>query len=170
MKIFLTGEPGVGKSTLLSAVVDQVNNKQGILTKETRLNGVRTGFSVIAATGEKITLASAESISDARVSRYGVDVKGFEDFISNLPEPEPNKLLYIDEVGQMQLFSKKFEVFVKKYLDQPNPFIGTISSVYDDDLTDEIRMREDVQIIQVTLENRDRLEDDISSIVAQYTH
>jgi nucleoside-triphosphatase THEP1 len=37
MKIFLTGEPGVGKSTLIAAVVESIDKKQGFFTKEARV-------------------------------------------------------------------------------------------------------------------------------------
>ncbi len=168
MKIFLTGEPRVGKSTLIAAVIDGVENKQGFITKEVRTDGVRTSFNMISSAGDKIVLCDVNSTSEVRVSRYGVNIDELNKFIANLPDIEPGRLIYIDEVGQMELYSDSFKALVSEYLEKPNPLIGTLSSVYSDEFTEKLRKREDVEIIQVTLENRDSLKDELTGRVAKY--
>jgi nucleoside-triphosphatase len=104
-------------------------------------------------------MASVDSTSDVRVSRYGVEIEVLDSFITKLPPIRSDTLLYIDEVGQMELHSDCFKVLVEECLSATNPFIGTLSSVYGDEFTDTLRARADVEIIEVTTKNRDNLAD-----------
>jgi nucleoside-triphosphatase len=167
MKILLTGEPGVGKSTLLSLVIDAVEQKQGFLTSEMSTDGIRTGFNMTASSGESFVLASVDSPSEIRVSRYGVNLNELNEFIAKLPAIEPGKLIYVDEIGQMQLYSNLYRDLVTNYFNQPNPMIGTLSKIYNDDFTESLRERSDIEIIEVTIENRDRLKEELTSRVAK---
>lgn len=161
MKILLTGEPHVGKSTLINKIIAAFPERQGFVTNEVATNTERTGFELVSAGGARTLLASIHSKSHHRVSRYGVEVEEFESFLEKLPDPRPKALLYIDEIGQMELFSEKFKETTRIYLDSPNSFIGTLTSVYEDDFTREIRKRLDVSIVEVTSSNRDSLQEKI---------
>lgn len=49
MKIFLTGSPGVGKTTIIKRVVDEFPDEVfGFYSQECRENGQRVGFDIIA--------------------------------------------------------------------------------------------------------------------------
>ena len=104
MKVLLTGEPRSGKTTLLEGFINSVPNKQGFVTREVRKDGERTGFELVSSLGQAATLASVDSDSSTRVSHYGVDLNGLDTFIAELPPIQPGNLLYIDEIGQMELF------------------------------------------------------------------
>ncbi len=157
MKILLTGQPHSGKTTLLAKVIEEVEHKQGFVTKEIKPGAQRVGFELIATDGTRAILAHVDHKSEMQVSRYFVDVHGLEEFIEPLFHFEPDQLLYIDEIGQMELFSDRFKDLVRTYLDSSNNFVGTITSVYTDDFVEEIKSRKAVQIIEVTEENRDEL-------------
>ncbi len=159
MKIFLTGEPHIGRSTLLNRIVSGVEPKLGFVTKELLSKGARTGFILVSSVGDKAVMASVDSSSDVRVSRYGVEIEVLDSFIAKLSPIRSDALLYIDEIGQMELHSDRFKVLVEEYLSATNPFIGTLSSVYGDEFTDRLRARADVEIIEVTTKNRDDLVD-----------
>lgn len=159
-KIFLTGIPRCGKSTLLEAIINRIPRKQGFLTREMKKAGRRTGFEISTAAGEKATLASVDSTSSLKVSKYGVDIPVFEAMLPPLFSFGKHDLLYIDEVGQMELYSDTFQDLVRGYLAAPNSFIGTLSAVYDHSLIGEIRQRSDVRIIEVKKENRGYLSED----------
>jgi nucleoside-triphosphatase len=167
MNILLTGEPHVGKSTLISNVVSGVENKQGFITTEVTEKGQRMGFELVSALGDRAILASVYSPSRIRVSRYGVNVDILESFIRRLPEVMPGTLLYIDEIGQMELFSPAFRQLAESFLDLPNPFIGTLSSVYSDEFTDSLRARTDLEIVNLTFDNRNLIHTEISEQVAK---
>lgn len=125
----------------------------------------RTGFEIITASGEKATLASIHSTSSLRVSKYGVDIPIFEAMLPPLFSFKRNYLLYLDEVGQMELYSDTFQELVQSYLAAANSFIGTLSAVYDHSLIREIKQRNDVRIIEVTTENRNLLCEELFKIL-----
>lgn len=163
MKIILTGEPHVGKSTLLKDLVTDIENKQGFITNEMINDQTRTGFELVAANGSRQVLASVDSDSKVRVSKYGVNIDNLNKFIEDLPDVKVDDLLYIDEVGQMQLYSDAFRNLVKHYLSLQNHFIGTLSSVYHDDFINELSTRDDIQIVHLTLDNRDTVRNELKA-------
>jgi nucleoside-triphosphatase len=155
MNILLTGQPKSGKSTTLQKVIGQVGQKSGFLTAEIKDCDKRTGFEVVDSEGSSAVIAKVDSSSEIRVAKYGVETEGFEELLKNLPEHQTNDLLYIDEIGEMQIQSDVFKDLVIKYLDSENTLLGTISAVYSDEFTENIKCREDVIVIEITPENRD---------------
>jgi len=166
--IFIAGIPRSGKSTLLERVLDSLDvDKKGLITKEVREDGQRTGFEIVTSTGEKRVLASVYIESPIQVSRYFVDVPGFEGLLPTLFNFN-DELLYIDEVGQMELYSDKFQDLVRRYLNSQNSFLGTLSRVYEHPLIDEIRRRNDITIFDLTPENREETFRKIQALVSEY--
>jgi nucleoside-triphosphatase len=157
MKILLTAQPHTGKTTLMAKLLDSAGSKQGFITKEIKEGDQRIGFKLVSPNGREVTLAHVNHKSDYPVSRYFVDVDALDEFLEPLFSFQPGQLLYIDEIGQMELFSEKFKKLVELYLDAPNNFLGTITSVYSDEFVQKVKARDDVEIIEVTLENRDQL-------------
>lgn len=49
MNIFITGNPGCGKSTLIKKLLEGIAGKKvsGMITPEIRVDGVREGFKII---------------------------------------------------------------------------------------------------------------------------
>ncbi|PWA95117.1 hypothetical protein CTI12_AA053010 [Artemisia annua] len=138
-KCFLvTGSPGVGKTTLVSRIVEtlKISNPnlriQGFFTREVRQGGERVGFEVVTLDGRTAPLASintssVESIRWPTVGRYKVDVASFESL--GLPElqiKEDTDLFVIDEVGKMELFSSLFFPAVLRVLESNKPLLATI--------------------------------------------
>ena len=81
--IFISGPPGSGKSTLLMSVVRELESKEihvkGIICPEIRRGGSRWGFKVVVyPDGNEEILASVEITSGPKVSKYRVNVEGFE--------------------------------------------------------------------------------------------
>jgi len=170
MKILLTGEPHVGKSTLLNKVITGVRDKHGFVTNEVTKDGERTGFELVSSNGKNAVLASIDSKSDIRVSKYGVSVDRLDNLLTGLGDPNPRSLIYIDEIGQMELYSEYFKEVTKEYLAKSNPFIGTLTSAYTDTFTKYLRSRNDIEIIHITFENRDDITAEVKSRVAKCVH
>lgn len=158
MKIFITGDPHCGKTTMLNNLIGPVKDKQGFVTKEIPDGqGGRLGFELIDTSGNTATLAHIDNPSKIRVSKYGVDIPVLEKFIEPLFEIKPNQLLYIDEVGAMELFSAKFRQLVDSYLHSPNPFIGTVSNTVSDPLVTSIIKNPNWELFDIRPEIRDLL-------------
>lgn len=93
-----------------------------------------------------------------------MEVDKLDTFIDNLPPIQDGNLVYVDEIGQMQLFSDKFKRLVTNYLGSLNHYAGTITSVFQDDFTKQILQRNDIVLLEVTPENRDQIIDILNSL------
>ena len=71
------------------------------------------------------------------------------------------QLLFIDEIGKMELLSKDFIEFISaEVLDRKKVTVFTIAQKCNHKLTDAFKSNEDVQIAIVTKENRDSIFED----------
>ena len=158
MNILLTGRPGIGKTTLIKKLIDVTSlSKGGFYTEEIREEGKRVGFSLMTLDGKKSTLASIKIKSPYRVGKYSVDVDSFEAIgVEAIRKAMPTKkLIIIDEIGKMELFSKKFRDVVIQALNTGG-VVATIKKGRSG-FIDGIKSRRDVRLLEVNLENRDTL-------------
>lgn len=128
MNIFVTGPSGCGKSTLIQQLVDHAaGDVAGIVTPEVRQNGQRRGFTMVdLATGEEATLASVD-ISPAVVGKYGVDLDGIEHIVDLfLQSADTADVIFIDEIGPMELRSQRFQEAVRQVLTAEQPVVATL--------------------------------------------
>ncbi len=165
--ILLTGAPGCGKSTLLERLIQDFPLRRGFLTKEIRKEGQRTGFELVTDHGETQLLASVHLRTPYKVSKYAVDVEGLERVLPPLFHYDQNQLLYIDEIGQMELYAPLFRKLVEQYLNSPNVFVGTLSAVYEDDFIAGIRKMKDVEIVEITVDNRAKKYVDVAEMIKE---
>jgi nucleoside-triphosphatase len=165
--IFITGVPGSGKTTLLEKLIRQIPNKKGFITREIRNSGVRTGFEIVTSDGERKPLAGINIYSPYRVSKYRVDVTGFEDVIDRFFDFSPNHLLYIDEIGKMELFSRRFQYLVTRYLEAENIFIATIAMKSGHEFVRQIKQRNDIALYVIDRNNRDGVYDTLSKYLGE---
>lgn len=153
--ILITGLPRSGKSTLLKTLLDEIPNKTGFFTNETLKDGSRTGFEIQTSTNKASVLASVDFKTDQQVSKYFVDIKNLDSILPEIADFKDDNILYIDEIGQMELFSDLFKQTVLNYLDSNNICLATISKVYDNAFTESIKARKDVILIEITEKNRE---------------
>lgn len=147
-KILLTGLPHSGKSFLLNRLLERVQNKQGFLTLEVLKDRKRKGFKMVTARGTESLLAGIDFETSYKISKYFVSLENLEKIIPELENFSTEDILYIDEIGQMELLSEKFKTLVEKYLRAENIFIGTISKVYSDDFTQDLLSRNDIRVMK----------------------
>ena len=170
--IFLTGKPGIGKTTIIKKVITGLNLKiGGFYTEEIREKGKRVGFKVRSSTGEETLLAHVDFKSPYNVGKYGVDINSFEivgvrALENALSEAE---LIIIDELGRMELFSKKFQAAVLKVLDSDKRILGVIQQKKNPFL-DSIRARKDVQVLIVNEINRDELPSKLKTMITHLVY
>lgn len=162
MKVLLMGLPKSGKSTMLADLIGGPNPKRGLSSPEVREKGERIGFDLLDAEGNTAILSRVGTPTDYPVGRYYVDLISLERFIGPLFNHSDNQLLFIDEVGQMQLYSEHFKDLVRDYLQAPNDFIGTVSQVYEHPFINDLRRNKDILLCTVTTENRQQLKTALS--------
>ena len=153
----LTGEPKIGKTTVLKEIIDLVGNEKcgGFFTEEVRNENGRTGFKVISLDGKEDMLADIGLDSNLKVGRYNINLDVFEGIaVKSIYEAIKNKeYIIIDEIGPMQLYSVKFKDAVSEAINSGKTIIGTIVfRPYE--WADDIKKNKNVELIELTLENR----------------
>jgi len=164
IKIGLSGLPGVGKTTTLIKTIEILEEEGfivgGMITEELREEGKRTGFYVLDwMTKEKKVFAHKNFESRHRVGKYGVDVKALEDVGIRALETAMEKadVIVIDEIGKMEVESKKFVQTVREILEMDKHLIMTLHKKSRNPLLQEIRRRDDIRMLEVTPINRNLL-------------
>lgn len=161
--IFITGKPGCGKTSLIMEILkEHCLEAGGFYTQEIREKGQRLGFKIIALDGKEGILAHANIKSPYQVSKYKVNIKDLEEIGvgSILEAVEKNKVIIIDEIGKMEMFSEKFKKAVISALDSKNKVLGTIK-LTPSSFTDKIKNRKDTKIFYLTRENRQNIKEKI---------
>ncbi|MDH4222458.1 MAG: NTPase [candidate division Zixibacteria bacterium] len=159
MNYLLTGLPGIGKTSIIKEVIEKLGMSAcGFFTSEIKEGESRVGFSVQTLFGMEGVLAHKEFRSKYRVGGYGVAVSGFEKIVSRELERclRGKGIIIIDEIGKMELFSRRFQELVLVCLDAPNPVLGTIMFGYHP-YVEKVKKREDVKVFEVTKKNRNQL-------------
>jgi nucleoside-triphosphatase len=165
--ILITGAPGTGKTTLIMKIAAELagRNPAGFYTEEIREGGVRKGFSLISLDGDRGILSHVNIRSPFKVGKYGIDVNGFERFLDRLPFLEPGRrLLIIDEIGKMECFSRKFIQLTTELLSSERPVVATVA-MKGSGFIAEVKTRPDVELIELTRDNRDGLFKQILSAI-----
>lgn len=156
MNILITGRPGVGKTTLIKKVIEDIDTKSGFFTTEIRGGGRRVGFAIETVDGTTGILAHVDIKSKYSVSKYRVNISDIEAVCVPSLEMERD-LIVIDEIGKMELFSDQFRNRVLQALGT-GKVIATIME-QSHPFTDAIKNRDDVELVTVTEETRDELVD-----------
>ncbi|MFC1730712.1 NTPase [candidate division KSB1 bacterium] len=158
--VMLEGKPGTGKTTLLKNCADILSSIRigGFYTEEIRGRGTRVGFTIKTMDGHSGVLSHVSFKAGPRVGKYRVDIPAFEKIgVQSLEKAlTDSDVVFIDEIGKMELFSPLFRKAVLRCLDSIIPVFATVMSG-PHPFTDSIKARADVQLIKVTSENRDEI-------------
>ena len=104
--------------------------------------------------------------SPYRVGRYGVRIRDLETLAvpAILDSVRAGKVVVIDEIASMELFSMRFRDAVTRALDSPSPVLATIQ-VKRLPFLDALRLRRDIRLMILTPANRERLAGDAYRIL-----
>jgi len=161
--IFLTGAPSSGKTTIIKKIISGLQlPANGFYTEEERSGDKRVGFMMKTLDGQKAYLAHQDIRSDFNIRRYGVSIHNIETIAVPSILPVGNNMIILDEIGKMECYSEMFKEAALKALDSPNIVIGTIT-LGRDDFIQTLKNRDDMEVSEVTIQNRDTLPDLILS-------
>jgi nucleoside-triphosphatase len=174
-KVGVTGLPGVGKTEVLIRVMERLKNDYifgGMITKSIIENKKRVGFKIVDwFTEEERLFAHINMDSSYRVGKYKIDLKVLEEFgipaIRKAVDDDTIDIVVIDEVGKMELESRKFRDIVKDALDCEKPVLLTLYKKSRDALLQDIRNRNNVRIFEITPKNRNILPYKIEKILKE---
>jgi len=162
--LLLTGNPGVGKTTVLTRTVDALKTAGytvgGMISREVREGGTRVGFEILDLTsGRRGWLAHVNQKSGPQIGRYRVNIEDLNSIGAQaiLAAVENCDVIAVDEIGPMELFSEKFKEATRKALESRKLVVAVVHWKAHDRLIVEARKREDAELIMVTYENREKL-------------
>lgn len=131
----ITGMPKTGKTVLLREIIDELKRRGlkvgGFISPEETHHGTRTAFHVIdVETGREAVLASVDG-DGPKVSKYHVDIRSFETVVVPcMQQFDEYDVFVVDEIGRMEMKSRKFSWLLDKLLESDTPFIATVHRDY----------------------------------------
>ena len=168
LRVFLTGVPRVGKSTLVrkvAAMIQQRSVKVGGMTSgDLRSGTVRVGFEMQnLLTGETGVLAHVSQAAGPRIGRYHVRSEDLDRIGTGaiLSAVKSADLILVDEVGPMELTSIRFKDAVEAALTSGKSVLGTVHRNAQDPLVRRIKSTPSIEVIEIIHENRDSLVGDL---------
>jgi nucleoside-triphosphatase len=170
--IFLTGSPGVGKTSVLRRTLELLTQRGfrvgGMISSEIREGGNRVGFEVTdVSTGRRGVLAHIHQSRGPKVGKYTVNLEDLATIGAGAIREAVRTvdIIVIDEVGPMELFSREFRVAVEEVVESGKTVVGIIHYRARGGLIDGLRSNPDAKIIEVTLDNREGLPKAIAEMV-----
>lgn len=171
MNLLLTGRPGVGKTTVVTATVARLRDRgvevSGFYTEEVRDEGRRVGFDIVILgdAADAVPLARIGLSSDVTVARYGVDVAAVADHVLPTLHEPTGEVVAVDEIAPMELACPGFAEAVERLLDDDRHVLATVHARAGG-FADRVKARDDVEVLTVTTDNRDDLPDSLADRLA----
>lgn len=132
---FISGMPKAGKTTLLRNLINELKSRGlkvgGFISPEEKHHGTRTAFHVCdIETGKSAVLASLKG-GGPKVSKYYVNIKSFESIaIPIMKKMGKYDVFIIDEIGRMEMKSRKFVSLLDELFEHQIPVIASIHRDY----------------------------------------
>jgi len=171
----LTGDPGIGKTTVITRVIRLLRSEPlvvgGVTSREIRISGAREGFEIMDLSSERRDrLASIHQKEGPRMGRYRVNLRGLAEIAANAITHalQKSEVVVCDEVGPMELLSPEFRRAVREMASSPKPILAAIHKQMQDPVILELRNAEDAEVLEVTAENRDELPSLLTSKILTY--
>ena len=164
--LLITGPPRCGKTTLIKKISQEprfIQRLGGFITEEIKENGDRIGFEIITyPEGKRGLLARKAMPSPYRLGRYGINLEDLEEIGCTAIEKavSSGKIVVVDEIGKMELFSRKFKTILLEALDSTQPVLASIME-RKHEFADRIKSRKDVLVRVLRKEHFKLLYDDI---------
>jgi nucleoside-triphosphatase len=167
--LLLTGNPGVGKTTVLMKTVNTLKGRGirvgGMISREVREGGRRVGFEILDLTSSRRGwLAHVNQKSGPQMGKYRVNIEDLNAIGAQAVTGAVEKceVIAIDEIGPMELFSEKFKEAAWKALDSRKLVIAVVHWKAQDKLINKAKNREDAETIIVNVGNREKLHEQIT--------
>ena len=153
--LFLTGSPGIGKTTVIRRVAERLRESKlgGFYTEEVRETGERHGFQLVGFDGTVKIIAHVGFSRVHRVGKYGVDVRAIDE-AAGLLAPDPAAEIYlVDEIGKMECLSERFVAGIRTLLSGSKPVVATVA-LHGSGFIAEVKRAHSSAIWKVTHVNR----------------
>jgi nucleoside-triphosphatase len=157
-KVFLTGEVGVGKTTVVIKVLDLLGGSQGGFRTERCPEGYKI---VDIQTGSERLIATLDERGALKPHPQAFEQIG----VAAIERASASEgLVVMDELGFLELEAPRFQQAVFAALRGPHPVLGVLRSAHNDFL-DAIRALDNVEVIEVRQDNREGLPEEIAELL-----
>lgn len=152
----MTGELGAGKTTVVQKVLGHLNTSAGGFRTERcpagfKITDIQTGNEgLIATVGEGGALIPHPQVFE------DIGVRAIRRALAS------EDLIVMDELGFLELKAPRFQEAVFAALKGSRPVLGVLKSAHNDFL-DGVRALDNVEVIEVREDNRDRLPGEIAA-------
>ena len=162
--IFITGEKGIGKSSLLEKIVKNIDCSIGGFIQEKIFTEETTSFNVISLYDSKNSYIIG--FYDRKKSVLHSDMSVFNDISREvlLKSLCNRDLIILDELGFIEENAELFKDTIFKILNSDKPVLGVLKEC-NGNFIQKIKMREDVQVIRINENNRNFIEAEILQIL-----
>lgn len=163
IRIAVTGSPGVGKSTLVQKAAAATGCRVGgVLARDKRFKDRRIGFELLDLASGATGMLADEAGSGPQLGKYRVHSEELDKIGAQAVENALScDLIVVDEVGPMELSSRKFVSAVEKALSSEKPMLVVLHEWSQHRLAKKIRGT--FKVMTVTKENRDSLVKEIAA-------
>jgi nucleoside-triphosphatase len=161
--IMVSGMPGIGKTTLISNVVELIKDRGyaigGMITQEIKDKQKRLGFEILDIyDGKKGILAHINLKKGPKIGKYVVNTEDLDEIgvaaITNSLNRQDIDLVVVDETGPMEITSVKFRNAVSAAIRGSKPFLGTVQFKLRNNLMEILNLTDPPEIIEITYDNR----------------
>ena len=165
--VLLTGRPGVGKTTIIRDIAEQLGNAAGgFYTAEIRESGRRRGFRIVTLDGKQGILSHVDIKGPPRVGKYGVNLKDLEEIgvAALLRAENEGACIVVDEIGKMELSSQPFRNAIVTAVEGDSLVVGTVMKSRNR-WADDLKGLPQVTVVEVTKANRDQMAQRVLSML-----
>lgn len=168
--ILICGPRGVGKSTLIEALIRQCRVPvYGFVTRSTPRDADGFHSIYIHSAADKQRLRSEENhIGDCNGRQRTVNTEVFDRIGVPLLQAKADGILFMDELGFMESDAAAFREAVMACLDGDIPVIAAVKERYDIDFLNEVRAHPNTKCYTITKENRDQLHQELAQILEDW--
>ncbi len=167
--IFLCGERGVGKSTLIRRLLDASGLRMGGFC--TKLIHTEDGWNPVyihpaAQHMEERTYGPENRVAYCDGKHHQIHGEVFDTVGAPLLRPvDGEEVMVMDELGFMESRSHDFTAAVFRALDGPIPVLAAVKNRFDVDFLNAVRAHPAARLVQIDPENRDELYTQLQPIV-----
>ncbi|MFH1379570.1 MAG: nucleoside-triphosphatase [bacterium] len=168
-KVFIAGSVGVGKTTLIKELMLQHKDVVGgFYTDEIKDDGRRRGFKIVSLDGREGLFSSKGMKTAHKYGKYGVDLSVLEAIgvSAMLDALAHKKIVVVDEIGSMEILSKKFHETLMKCLLSDIYVLATMR-VKSQPFSDDIKQLADKKIFVLNRENFADIKNQIRDWITQ---